>query len=96
MHSTGDPLSNPTSGIWGIVWMRNVSAAGIIVIIYDCLLTLDDEVRLISLYLYHFSALPFVPQIRLVWPGPSSLPKGLYYINRYLTIVMVMYTNYRQ
>ena len=27
-------------------------------------------------------------QIRLVWPGPLSLPKALYYINRYLSMVV--------
>jgi hypothetical protein len=34
--------------------------------------------------------------MRLVWPGALSLPKLLYYINRYLTVVIMVFSNYRQ
>jgi hypothetical protein len=55
MSRTGDPLSNaPVRGIWGLLWMRYVSAAGLVVPVYDCLLTLDDEVSRLFLYLHHF------------------------------------------
>ena len=32
----------------------------------------------------------------LVWPGDFSLPIALYYINRYLTIAMMIYASYGQ
>ena len=58
MQSTRDPLSNaPISEIWGIVWLRYTAAMGLVMLYYDCLLTLDDEVRLTFLYLYYFSCL---------------------------------------
>ena len=34
--------------------------------------------------------------MRLVWPGSLSVPKALYYINRYLSISIALYSNYRQ
>ena len=34
--------------------------------------------------------------MRLVWPGPLSVAKALYYINRYLSIAILLYANYRQ
>ena len=50
MQSTGDPLAHVTEPeIRGIIWLSYVSAMGFVVLIYDTLLTLDDEVRLISL-----------------------------------------------
>jgi hypothetical protein len=54
MNSIGDPLgSAPIWEIWGIVWLRYVAAIGLVMVNYDCLLTLDDEVRLILSYLSH-------------------------------------------
>ena len=48
MDSAGDPLSNsPKWEIWGIVWLPYLAAMGVVILIYDWLLTLDDEVRLI-------------------------------------------------
>jgi hypothetical protein len=35
-------------------------------------------------------------QIRLVWPGALSWPKALYYYNRYITAVVMIYANYGQ
>ena len=96
MNSTDDPLSHASlSEIWGVIWLRYIAAMGFVVLVYDTLLTLDDEVRLI--FSYFFPALPPVrSQMRLVWPGPLSLPKSLYFINRYLSIIITLYANYRQ
>ena len=70
---------------------------GMVVLHYDCLLTINDEVwpgLLAPLDIpLTFS---MGPQIRLVWPGPLSLPKVLYYINRYLSVVYLIFGNYRQ
>jgi len=47
MDSPGDPLSNaPAWELQGIVWLRYLTAMALVVLIYDWLLTLDDEVRL--------------------------------------------------
>ena len=49
MQSTDDPLAHVSGQeIRGIIWLSYVSAMGFVVLIYDALLTLDDEVRLIS------------------------------------------------
>jgi len=96
MSSTRDVLSGASvSEITAVlVWMRYISVISPVILVQDCFLTLDDEVCLI------FSSLPFFtrltcPQVGLVWPGPLSLTKALYYINRYLSIFMAIYTNYR-
>jgi len=61
MNSTEDPLFNaPASEMWGIVWLRYFTGMALVLLIYDCLLTLNDEVRLTFLYLYYFFALSFV------------------------------------
>ena len=58
MQRIRDPLSHASiSEIWGIVWLRYTAAMGLVMVCYDCLLTLDDEVRLTFLYLYYFSCL---------------------------------------
>jgi hypothetical protein len=58
MNDTGDPMSTaPLWEIWGIVWLRYISVIALVIVIYDCLLTLDDEVRLIFSYLSHFARL---------------------------------------
>ena len=53
MNSTDDPLSHASlSEIWGVIWLRYIAAMGFVVLIYDTLLTLDDEVRLIFSYFF--------------------------------------------
>jgi len=49
---------------------------GMVLLQYDCLLTLKDEVR-------------------LVWPGPLSIPKVLYGLNRYLSFFAMIFCNYQ-
>ena len=98
MNSTSDPLSGaPLATIVGVLgWMRYTSATGPVILIYDYFLTLDDEVCLIFSSLAYSARLTAIPlQIRLVWPGPLSLPKALYYINRYLSMVVIVFSNYR-
>ena len=72
MSNTGEILSNAsTSEIWAIVSLRYLVAMGLVMLNYDCLLTLDDEVRLISLYLYHF---PRLTARSLDSPGLARAP----------------------
>jgi hypothetical protein len=97
MNTTSDPLSgSPLSTIAAVLeWMRYTAATVTVLVIYDFLLTLDDEVWLIFLSLAYFVHLTAYSQIRLVWPGPLSFAKVLYYINRYLSIVGITFSNYR-
>jgi hypothetical protein len=46
--------------------------------------------------LRHFVPLTARSQMRLVWPTALHWPTALYYINRYLSVVELIYTNYRQ
>jgi hypothetical protein len=93
MGKSGDPLSGaPLSEIWGTILGGYLAAFGFALVTYDCLLTLDDEVGLNSTC---FNLLHLVrSQKRLVWPGPIHLPKILYYINRYLSIITLAYNTY--
>jgi len=79
MNSTDDAAAVAAAEleVWGITLWRYLSAMGMVLVLYDILLTLDDEMR-------------------LVWPGTLSLPKALYYINRYVTALAMIHTNYRQ
>src|SRR5258708_31882650 len=97
MNTTADLLSQASleelTGV--LIWQPYAALISPVLLIHDLLLTLDDEVCLI------FSSLPALPyrfvcsQVRLVWPGPLSLPKALYYINRYLSIVSTTFNAYR-
>ena len=70
MDSPSDPLSNSEHWvIWGIVWLRYVSVMGLVILIHDTLLTLDDEVRLIVLMC--FLSLPPVLRFALFGQDPS-------------------------
>ena len=89
------PLVGPAMEVWGARLTSYLSAMGMVVVQYDLLLTLKDEVCLLvrtSGRLPHISFL----QLRLVWPGELTIPKGLYYINRYLTFVAMIFCNYRE
>ncbi len=69
MNSPSDPLSDsPEWEIWGVVGLRYVSAVGLVILIHDTLLTLDDEVRLI--FLVGFPASLPVPRFALFGQGP--------------------------
>ena len=81
--------------VWGGMLTRYFSATGMVILHYDCLLTLKNEVCPVVSPL-RASASLFGLQMRLVWPGPLSFPKVLYYINRYLAVVAMVFCNYRQ
>jgi len=77
MVITSDPLAGASvSEITGVlVWMRYVSVISPVVLIYDWLLTLDDEVCLIFSSLAYFAWLTawlvLVPRFVLFGRGPS-------------------------
>ena len=71
MQSTDDPLAGVSQWeVWGLVWLSYLSVMGLVVLIYDWLLTLDDEVRLI--FSYFFPALLPVPRCAL--SGQALIP----------------------
>ena len=60
---TGDLLPDVSPWeLWGVIWLGYISASGLVVLIYDTLLTLDDEVRPIFSY--------FVPPYHLFLETP--------------------------
>ena len=82
---------------WAIRLKQYFSAIGIVLVLYDGLLTITDEVpstisrlRAVSVLAYLFW------QMRLVWPGSFNFPKVLYYINRYLTAISMLFSTYRE
>jgi len=77
MNSTGDQLASaPESELWGIVWLRYIAAVGFVILNYDCLLTLDDEVRLT------FSYLRYIAQPYRLFPDSPCLARALLHIKR--------------
>jgi hypothetical protein len=99
MSSTSDAAAAAAAlvemEVWGVTLMRYLSVMGMVVVHYDLLLTLDEEVCLTFLHLL-FTHLTVCSQMRLVWPGALSWPKTLYYINRYVSVFVMIYSNYRQ
>jgi len=91
MSTTIDPAAAAAFEVWGSTMKRYFSAAGTVLLHYDWLLTLDDEVCLILSSLYYPTA---CLQMRLVWSGALSWPTALYYANRYVTIILMSYSNY--
>ena len=89
------PLVDPVLEAWGAKLTSYLSAMGMMVLQYDCLLTLEDEVCLLVRTSSHLPHISFL-QVRLVWPGELTVPKVLYYINRYLTFVAMILCNYRE
>jgi len=94
MNSAGDEISSVVNieiqVIQNLLISRYVAAAGLVLLLYDTVLTIEDEV---SGFLTHPSR-AHSPQIRLVWPGPFKIPKLLYYINRYWAIASLIAANY--
>ncbi len=88
------PLVNPVLEVAGVRLTSYLSAMGMVILQYDCFLTLEDEVCL--LVRTSPSASYSFLQVRLVWPGELSVPKVFYYINRYLSIVAMIICNYRE
>ena len=92
--TTPDPLALvlPALEVSGARLTGYLSVVGMVVMHYDFLLTFKDEVRLIFRTPASFP--PIFLQVRLVWPGSLSLPKVLYYLNRYISIVAIIFCNY--
>jgi hypothetical protein len=89
---------------------RYFTAAGLFIILYDTVLTMEDEVsefsflgwttRLSSSCTHnprsHSCSHFLCLEVRLVWPGPFGVPKLLYFLNRYPTIASLIAGNYRE
>ena len=88
-------LGKAETDILSITVTRYTTVAGIVIIIYDCLLTIGDEVKIKYTWGVQLIILFVTLQIRLVWPGPLTAAKLLYYINRYVSLVGVVVSNYR-
>jgi hypothetical protein len=69
---------------------RYFAAAGLVLLLYDTALTMDDEVSKFPTQ----TSCAYSLQVRLVWPGPLKVPKLLYLINRYWTSVFLIAANY--
>ena len=89
------PLVDPVVEAWGAKLTSYLSAMGMVILQYDCLLTLKYEVCLLVCASGHPPHITF-PQARHVWPGELSVPKVLYYITRYLSFVAMIFCNYRE
>jgi Family of unknown function (DUF6533) len=97
MSNTSDALSvDLVEEVWGITLTHYLSAMGMVLVLYDCLLTLNHEVCTVFSCLCHIIRLTVCSQMRLVWPGALTLAKVLYYINRYLSAIIMIYSSYRQ
>ena len=94
--TTPIPFVDPELAVWGARLTGYLSVMGMVILQYDCLLTLKDEVCLVFSRSGDSSHTGFFLQIRLVWPGPLSIPKALYYLNRYLSFFAMIFCNYRQ
>jgi len=88
-------LGQAETDLLNITITRYTTVAGVVIIIYDFLLTISDEVRVKHTWRWQLITLFVTLQIRLVWPGPFTAAKLLYYINRYVSIVGVIAFNYR-
>ena len=94
--TTGQPLVDPSQEVWGARLTSYLSVMGMVILQYDCLLTLKDEVCLLDRTSGHPPHNISFLQMRLVWPGELSVPKVLYYINRYLSFIAMIFCNYRE
>jgi len=71
---------------------RYFTAAGLVVVLYDTILTIEDEVSRLRAQAHKCT---HSLQVRLVWSGPFAVSKLLYYINRYWTIASLTAANFR-
>jgi len=92
--TTHHPLIDPEDEVWGARLTSYFSAMGMVILQYDCLLTIKDEVCLTLSRLGPSPSLLSL-QVRLVWPGDLTFPKALYYLNRYLPFAAMIFCNYR-
>ena len=87
-------MSMEAKFIHDVMISRYFAAAALVLVMYDATLTIDDEVSgsLAQAIDYLLPSL----KVRLVWSGPFTVPKVLYYINRYWTIASLIAANYRE
>jgi Family of unknown function (DUF6533) len=78
--------------IFNVMVARYISAIGMITLLYDCVITMDEEVRHSCLSRFIRSLV----KVRLIWRGALTFPKLLYYINRYFTLALSLYCTYSQ
>ena len=95
MNTTSTTIQPFVLEIWGTRLTSYLSAVGMVVLLYDCLLTLDNEVYLIFRTSGHPPHISFL-QMRLVWPGALTLPNFFYYLNRYISVAAIILCNYRE
>jgi hypothetical protein len=88
-------LGETEADILNIMMTRYTTAAGVVILVYDCLLTIGDEVGDRYTRLRWLLTLFIVLQIRLIWPGPLTVAKFLYYFNRYVSIAGIIALNFR-
>jgi Family of unknown function (DUF6533) len=88
-------LDSIKAEVFGVVVTRYVSAAALIILFYDCIITLEDEVSEVKT-LWSARSLRLLLKVRLIWPGAVTFPKLLYFTNRYLTIILVLTATYCQ
>jgi len=89
-------LGQAEANILNATMTRYTTVAGVVIIIYDYLLTIGDEVRVEHKWIWRLLNLCIALQIRLVWPGPLTVAKLLYYFNRYVSIAGIIASNYRK
>jgi hypothetical protein len=87
---------DPALEIYGATLMSQIAGMSVVLVLYDCLLTLDDEVCVVSSFMCHCILLTASSQVRFVWSTPLHWPSALYYIDRYVSIGELIFTNYRQ
>jgi hypothetical protein len=68
-----------------------VCTTAFVILLYDSIITIADEVSGINCSTFKtHDSVTFV-KVQVVWPGALSVPKLLYYINRYLMIAFSLY-----
>ena len=94
MGTTTDNLASAVLEMRSTQLVQYFSAMGLVILLYDILLTTEDEVWLVLSRLRAAPSIYFLWKIRLVWPGVVNVPKVLYYINRYLAAASLLFCNY--
>ena len=80
--------------IQNVMLSRYFTAAGVVVVLYDTILTIEDEVSGIQTHELKLHSLS-IGSPGLARAGPFAVSKLLYYINRYWTIASLIAASYR-
>jgi len=87
-------LGQTEAAVMNITMTRYTTTAAVVIVVYDYLLTIGDEVRDEHTQGWWLLILFIDLQIRLVWPGPLTVAKILYYFNRYVSIAGIIVSNH--